>query len=66
MARDYLAIPGASVSVERIFNGGRDVLGIRRWSLGAGTFRVLMLLKFFFKLDAKMITDIMESLNSSN
>jgi hAT family C-terminal dimerisation region len=49
MARDYLAIPGASVTVERVFSGGRDILGIRRYSLGPETFRVLMILKHFLK-----------------
>ena len=28
--RDYLAIPGAEVDVERLFNKGRDLLGLRR------------------------------------
>ena len=62
MAQDFLAIPGASVTVERVFNGGRDVLGIRRWSLGPVTFRILMLLKHFFKMDGKKIANIMETL----
>ena len=45
MARDYLTIPGGEVSVERLFSGGRDILGIRRHSLGPETFRMLMILK---------------------
>lgn len=36
-------LPGSSVSVERIFSGGRDLLGIRRDSLTAETMRMLML-----------------------
>jgi hypothetical protein len=27
VAQDHLAIPAAEVDVERLFNGGRDVLG---------------------------------------
>ena len=34
-ARDLLAVPGAEVNVERLFSGGRDVLGIRHMALGA-------------------------------
>jgi hypothetical protein len=45
MARDYLGIPGASVSVERIFNGGRDLLGLRRHSMSAESMRILMVLR---------------------
>jgi len=36
-ARDYLAIPGSGVAVERLFNKGRDVLGIRRHSMKSDT-----------------------------
>jgi hAT family C-terminal dimerisation region len=43
-ARDYLAIPGSGVAVERLFNKGRDVLGIRRQSMKSDTLRMLMLL----------------------
>ena len=51
MARDYLAVAGAEVSVERIFSGGRDTLGIRRYSLGAETFKVLTILKRYISGD---------------
>jgi hypothetical protein len=43
-ARDYLAIPASEVAVERLFNIGRDLLGIRRLSMTADTMRILMLL----------------------
>jgi hypothetical protein len=43
-ARDYLAIPASEVAVERLFNVGRDLLGIRRLSMTADTIRMLMLL----------------------
>lgn len=42
--RDYLAIPILIVSVERLFNKGRDLLGARRDSLNRETIRRLMLL----------------------
>ena len=43
-ARDYLAIPASEVAVERLFNIGRDILGLRRYSMNADTMRILMLL----------------------
>src|SRR5690606_9680917 len=46
VARDYLAIPCSSVSVERLFSAARDVVGIRRHSLHADTLRMLMTLKY--------------------
>jgi hypothetical protein len=49
IARDYLTIPASSVSVERLFNVGRDILGIRRHSMCPKTFRWLMFLKNHFK-----------------
>ncbi|KAJ9480456.1 hypothetical protein VN97_g13118 [Penicillium thymicola] len=33
VAQDHLAIPAAEVDIGRLFNGGRDVLGIRRFSM---------------------------------
>lgn len=44
-ARDYLAIPASGVAVERLFNKGRDVLGIRRHSMNSESLRMLMLLE---------------------
>jgi hAT family C-terminal dimerisation region len=44
-AREFLAIPASEVSVERLFSRGRDLLGVRRHSLGADTMRMLMLMK---------------------
>ena len=63
MARDYLAIPGASVAVERIFSGGRDTLGIRRFRLGPTTFRVLCLLKNFFRYETERVEEILMNFN---
>jgi hAT family C-terminal dimerisation region len=36
-ARDYLAIPASEVACERLFSTGRDIIGIRRFSLHADT-----------------------------
>ena len=44
-ARDYLAVPAAEVDVERLFNSGRDLLGLRRWSLSSESMRKLLILK---------------------
>ncbi|GBC34340.2 zinc finger BED domain-containing protein RICESLEEPER 2-like [Rhizophagus irregularis DAOM 181602=DAOM 197198] len=49
MARDYLAIPGTSVPVERIFSGGTDLITKKRSSLGIETIRACMLLKNWIK-----------------
>jgi hypothetical protein len=44
-AREYLAVPSSEVDCERLFNTGRDLLGVRRWSMSGDTMRVMMLLK---------------------
>jgi hypothetical protein len=49
IARDYLPIPGAEVDVERLFNTARDILGLRRTSLGANTMRALVLVKDYLR-----------------
>lgn len=43
-ARDFLPIPASEVAVERLFNKGRDLPGIRRHSMKADTMRMLMLM----------------------
>lgn len=48
IARDFLAIPMASTSVERLFNSGRDLIGLRRHSLQADTIHMLVLLRNVF------------------
>jgi hypothetical protein len=44
-AHDYIAVPGAEVDIERLFNKGQDLLGLRRWSLGSETMQKLLILK---------------------
>ena len=48
-ARAILAVPGSEVDVERLFCGGRDLLGIRRYALKGETMRLLTLLKAYFE-----------------
>jgi hypothetical protein len=45
VAHDYLAIPTSEVDIERLFNNGRDLLGIRRFAMSGNTMRTMMLLK---------------------
>ncbi|KAJ5460928.1 uncharacterized protein N7458_002480 [Penicillium daleae] len=45
VAHDHLAIPAAEVDIERLFNGGRDLLGIRRFSMKGKTLGTLIRLK---------------------
>lgn len=45
VAQDHLAIPAAEVDIERLFNGGRDVLGIRRFSMKGKMLGTLLRLK---------------------
>jgi hypothetical protein len=44
-AREILAIPASEVDCERLFNEGRDLLGIRRYTMSGETMRIVMLLK---------------------
>jgi hypothetical protein len=48
-AQDVLAIPGSEVDCERLFCGGKDMLGIHRSSLTGETMRWLALLKSYFE-----------------
>ena len=49
VARDYLAIPASEIDYERLFSGGRDLLGIQRYSINANTMSTMMLLKGVLK-----------------
>jgi hypothetical protein len=44
-AREILAISSSEVDCERLFNQGRDLLGIRRYAMSGDTIRTMMLLK---------------------
>ena len=48
-ARDLLAVPGSEVDCERLFCGGKDQLGIWRFSLNGETMRWLTILKSYFE-----------------
>jgi hypothetical protein len=45
VARDYLVIPGLEVNIKALFSLGRDIYGIRRWSLSCDTIYYLILYK---------------------
>ena len=51
VTRDFLAIPAAEVDVERLFSLGRDLIGVRRYSLSPDTMRTLMLLRSNMQFD---------------
>jgi hypothetical protein len=44
-AREILAIPALEVDCDRLFNKGRDLLGIRRYAMSGETMRIMMMLK---------------------
>lgn len=49
VARDYLPIPPAEVDVERLFNKGRDLLGLRRHSMLPETMRAVMFARYEYR-----------------
>jgi hypothetical protein len=49
VARDFLGIPAAEIDVERLFSSGRDLIGLRRYSLTAGTMRTLVFLRSYLR-----------------
>ena len=49
VAKEILSIPGSAVSVERVFNVGSDVIGIRRHALNEATISILMFGNHFLK-----------------
>jgi len=52
--RDYLPIPGSEVDVERLFNTGRDILGIRRFSMTGDILRMMIMLKDNLRLQEEI------------
>ena len=51
MARDYLAIPASSASVERIFSSAADTVTPDRTHILAETISVIMCLKHWYCLN---------------
>jgi hypothetical protein len=49
VAKDYLLIPPAEVDVERLFNEGRDLLGLRRHSMSPETMRAVMFARYEYR-----------------
>jgi hypothetical protein len=45
VAQDILSIPALEVDAERLFSSGRDLIGLRRYSLSAKMLRLLVLLR---------------------
>ena len=44
-AREILAIPASEVDCKRLFSEGRDLLGVRRYTISRETMRTMILLK---------------------
>ena len=72
MAMDYLAIPATSVSSERVFSTGRDLLGMNRQSLCSETMEASVFILCSSWLRSKTIVldsfttdynDLLESMN---
>lgn len=49
MARDYLTIPATTASSERMFNTGKDLIGISRYSLNPSTVECCVTLSSWLK-----------------
>jgi hypothetical protein len=49
VTRDYLPIPGAEVSLERLFNIARGILRLRRALMTIETLRALILVKDYIR-----------------
>jgi hypothetical protein len=47
--RGFLAFPAPEVSVDRLFNAARDILGVRRYSMKAESITILRLLDDVYK-----------------
>ena len=52
--RDYLPIPGSEVDIERLFNTGRDILSIRRFSITGDILRIIIMLKDNLRLQEEI------------
>jgi hypothetical protein len=49
VAKDYLPIPPTEVDVERLFNKGHDLLGLRQHSMLLETMRAVMFARYEYK-----------------
>ena len=49
VARDYLPIPLAEVDVERLFSEGRDLMGLRRYSMAPDTMIAAMMARYNYR-----------------
>jgi hypothetical protein len=49
-----MCVIGSSVSVERAFSAGRDVISLRRAALEGDTIRQLMLYRSYLKLEKQL------------
>jgi hypothetical protein len=53
---NYLALPTSSACVERLFNRGRDQIGIRRYRLSGDTLEHLMVLQYYQRKQREQAT----------
>jgi hypothetical protein len=51
---DYLPIPGSEVDVERLFNTGRDMLGIRKFSITGDILQMIIILKDILRVPEEL------------
>jgi hypothetical protein len=65
-AREILAIPASEVDCERLFNEGRDLLGIRRYTMSGETMRIMMLLKGALRSKKEMESTAKSTTNGLN
>jgi hypothetical protein len=42
---NYIPIPGSEVDIEKLFNTGQDILGLRRFSISSNTLGIIIMLK---------------------
>lgn len=56
-ARTLFSVPGSEVDCERLFSGGRDLLGVRRKVMGTTSMRICQLLKSWYDSKDKKLVD---------
>jgi hypothetical protein len=62
IVRRYLTVPAAEVGIEHLFSHGRNLLGLRQYTLQPATIKMLTVLKTFQdnKSQLEVIADIKE------